>query len=121
MSQHLKYKGYCGSVEFSAEDRCLHGKILFINDLVTYEAQDVNQLEQEFKSSVDDYLETCEALGIKPDKTYSGSFNVRIGESLHKEVAQRAILTNKTINAIVKEALGLYLKKASGRSGQKAQ
>ena len=34
----LAHKGYNGSIETSVEDNVLHGKVLCINDLVTYEA-----------------------------------------------------------------------------------
>jgi predicted HicB family RNase H-like nuclease len=36
MADYLKHKSYLGSVEFSAEEVVLHGKIIGINDLVTY-------------------------------------------------------------------------------------
>ena len=32
----LKFKGYTGSVEVSLEDGCLHGRLLHIDDLITY-------------------------------------------------------------------------------------
>ncbi|MDY0221695.1 MAG: type II toxin-antitoxin system HicB family antitoxin [Desulfobacterium sp.] len=105
MSKHLKYNNYCGSVEFNSEDRCLFGKILFINDLVTYEAESLPDLEKEFKIAVDEYLETCKALGLPPEKSYSGSFNVRVGEDLHKSLAKQATLQGKTINEFVKKVL----------------
>ena len=34
------------------------GKILFISDLVTYEAQSPVELQKEFELAVDDYIET---------------------------------------------------------------
>ncbi len=40
------YKGYQGSVETSIEDGVFHGKILFINDLVTYEAHALKALKK---------------------------------------------------------------------------
>ena len=43
------YKGYQGSVETSIEDGVLHGKIMFINDLVTYEATTLKALEKQFE------------------------------------------------------------------------
>jgi predicted HicB family RNase H-like nuclease len=55
----LRYKGFMGSIEISLEDDCLHGKLLLINDLVTYEARTPNQLQAEFESAVEDYLATC--------------------------------------------------------------
>ncbi|XTD39774.1 type II toxin-antitoxin system HicB family antitoxin [Citrobacter murliniae] len=79
MSNMLKYKGYFGSVEFSLEDRVLHGKIQCVNDLVTYEAENLDGLQLAFEEAVDDYLDTCKALNKEPEKPMSGTFNVRIG------------------------------------------
>ena len=55
MSDYLEYKGYYGSVEVSLDDNVLRGKILFVSDLVTYEADSVNGLRTAFEESVDDY------------------------------------------------------------------
>jgi predicted HicB family RNase H-like nuclease len=52
------YKGFSGSVETSIENNVLHGKVLTINDLVTYEAKTLPQLKEEFIAAIDDYLET---------------------------------------------------------------
>lgn len=35
MKNYLEHKGYQGTVEYSAEDECLFGKIIGINDLIT--------------------------------------------------------------------------------------
>ena len=37
MNNALEYRGYTSTVEFSAEDRCFHGKIAGIRDLVAYD------------------------------------------------------------------------------------
>jgi predicted HicB family RNase H-like nuclease len=105
MSNILEYKGYIGRVDFSAEDKVFHGKIEFINDLVTFEATTVEQLEKEFKISVDDYIETCKKLDISPQKSFKGTFNVRIAPELHKEVAFQAAKRNLSLNRMVEEAL----------------
>lgn len=65
---YLKYKNYYGSVNFSADDRILHGKIIGITDLVTYEATSVEELKNTFEESVEDYLKTCKSLNKSPDK-----------------------------------------------------
>ena len=105
MSNILEYKGYIGRVEFSAEDKIFHGKIEFINDLVTFEATSVEELEKEFKFAVDDYLETCETLDVTPQKSFKGTFNVRITPELHKEAAFQAVKRNLSLNRLVEEAL----------------
>lgn len=64
---HLSYKGYLGTIEPDLESGMLFGKLAFIRDLVTYEANDLKALEQEFRASVDGYLEDCSELGKVPD------------------------------------------------------
>lgn len=77
MTNLLIYKDYFGSVEYSANDRVFWGKIEFINDSVTFEAVNADDLEKEFRDTVDDYLETCKKVGKKPEKSYTGELNVR--------------------------------------------
>ncbi len=105
MKDLLNYKGFLGSVEISVKDNCLHGKVLFINDLVTYEAQTPSELKSEFKSAVEDYLDTCSKLGRSPDKPFSGSFNIRVGRELHQKLARYAAMKQTSINDVVKKAL----------------
>lgn len=64
----LNYKGYSGSVEVSIEDDCLHGSLLSIHDLVTYEADSPAALEQAFRNAVQHYLDKCARVGLTPDK-----------------------------------------------------
>lgn len=99
------YNGYTGSIETSVENRVLHGKLLFVNDLVTYEAKTLDSLEDEFKLAVDDYIETCAAIGKEPQKPLSGQFNVRISPDLHQKLALKAIQTGKSLNAVVADSL----------------
>ena len=68
MSNLPEYKGLQGSVEVSLEDNVLHGKILHIVDLVTFEAQTPKCLQRAFKQEVDEYLAFCEEEDIAPDK-----------------------------------------------------
>ena len=99
----MQYRGYLGTVEYSAVDRCLFGKLAFISDLVNYEAQDVETLEREFHISVDEYLKDCEEMGKDPDQPLKGTFNVRVGPDLHRDLVLAA--GDKTLNAFVVEAL----------------
>ena len=97
----LKYKNYIGSVEYDLTDKCLYGKILFIDDLITYEGETIEELENAFYEMVDDYLETCNELGKNPQKTYSGTFNVRTGPQIHQALAEIAELENISLNKLI--------------------
>lgn len=107
----FKYKGYIGSAEISQEDNCLYGQILFVDDLITYEADTVPALENEFKNAVDDYLITCESLNKEPQKPCSGSFNVRVGPEMHTELSMYARANRMSLNECVKEALRIFVER----------
>ena len=105
----MQFKGYQGSVEVSLDDGILHGKLLFVNDLVTYEAETLAELRTAFEESVNDYLETCAEIGKEPEQAFSGQFNVRVGADLHRLAAIRAARDDIKLNAVVVAALEQYL------------
>jgi len=67
MDNILKHKGYIGSVNFDADDRIFHGRVMGLEDVIGFEGSTVNELEQDFHNAVDDYLETCHEIGKKPE------------------------------------------------------
>jgi predicted HicB family RNase H-like nuclease len=105
MSDLLKYKDYHAMVHFSTEDDIFYGKILGINDLITFEGQSVGELKKAFREAIEDYLETCKELGKIPEKTYKGSFNIRLSPRLHRAAALIASQNSVTLNDFVKEAI----------------
>lgn len=102
-NETLKYKGYEGSVGYSAEDNCLCGKVLNIRGLLSYEGQSLAELERDFKASVDDYLDSCKRRGIEPEVPFKGSFNVRVRPEIHRALAWRASAAHLSLNAYVAE------------------
>lgn len=56
----IKYRDCVGSVEFSEVDQLFHGKLIDIDDLVTYEGENMGALILDFCEAVDDYIECCE-------------------------------------------------------------
>lgn len=116
MSMMLEYKGYYGSVEYSAEDEVLHGRLEFIGDLVTYEAPDAKGLKAAFEEAVDDYLDLCQSEGRKPDVPLKGSFNIRPGRDLHRRAMLYAKRRGINLNTVVSDALSRYLEREDGES-----
>ena len=101
MSNTLEYKGYLGSVEFSNEDDCFFGKILGINDLVTFDGNSVDEMKVSFHEAVDDYLDMCKRAGKQPEKTYKGSFNIRIDPELHRKASLLAQTQHMSLNRFI--------------------
>jgi len=101
----LKYKGYVGSVAYSEPDKVFFGTLEGIDDLVTYEGESVQELTAAFHEAVEDYLAFCQDHGEKPQKSYTGTFNVRIDPETHREIAYLATEAGISINAFVKRVL----------------
>ena len=106
----LKYKGYIGSVAYSEPDKVFFGKIEGIEGLVNYEGESVQELTAAFHEAVDDYLIFCEEHDWKPQKSYTGVFNVRIAPDTHRDIANLAAEAGISINAFVKRALAEAVK-----------
>jgi predicted HicB family RNase H-like nuclease len=109
MNDILQYKNYYGSVHFNASDEVFHGKVLGINDLVNFEGTSVKELKTAFEEAVEDYIDTCNEIGKLPDKTYKGTFNVRVPSTLHREASMFAAVNNITLNEFVKMAMDFAL------------
>lgn len=107
--QIIKYKDYEGTAEINIDRKVCHGRILFIDDLVTYQADSPAQLETEFQAAVDDYLDTCALLNRTPQKPLKGQFNVRVSCEIHKAAALRATTDSVSLNEVVGRALSAYL------------
>jgi predicted HicB family RNase H-like nuclease len=64
----FNFEGYLGSCKFDPDSETYHGRILGIEELVTYEASSSDDLYEEFIASVNDYLETCVELNEVSEK-----------------------------------------------------
>jgi len=109
MKNLMEYKGYCGTVEYSAVDNVLHGSVIGIKGLISYEGNNVFDLKKDFEEAVDDYLEMCSAEGVEPQKVYKGKFNVRVSPELHKALANYSAMHGQTLNSTVEEAIKRYV------------
>ena len=112
MSQTMEYKGYSGSVLYSAADKLLHGRVVGIRDAITYEGTNVRSLEKNFKAAIDEYLRFCKEENKQPDAPFRGSFNVRLGHELHKRAALYAEEHDRKLNSVVHEALEQFLSRS---------
>ena len=62
---HFEHKGFRGTVEYSKYDGVFHGKVLDIEDLIVYRNDSVDNMEFDFFSLVDDYIEACRIREIR--------------------------------------------------------
>jgi len=109
----LHFRGYEGTAELDMTRQVCRGKILFIGDLVTYEAKTPDKLQEEFEEAVKDYEGTCLMLGREPKISLKGQFNVRVSPALHEKAVLRALTEGVRLNEIMTRALDAYLNSPS--------
>ena len=105
MKNLMQYNDYFAKVEYSDEDKCFFGTILGIADSISFEGESIEELQKSFKEAVEDYVDMCKRLKKEPEKTYKGSFNVRIDPELHKQAALQAAAKGLTLNKLVESAI----------------
>jgi len=105
MADMLRYKGYTGRVEYDDESKLLHGEVLDLRDVVTFQGRSVTEIQTAFRDSVDDYLAFCKERGDEPDRPFSGKLMVRLSPELHRRVHVRARHEGKSLNQWISERL----------------
>jgi len=86
-------------IEVDENAGLLHGRVLHIRDMVTFEAETIGDLKIAFKDSVEDYLDFCRKRGEKPEKPFSGRILLRLSPEDHARVAQAAEGQGMSANA----------------------
>ncbi|MDN4619156.1 type II toxin-antitoxin system HicB family antitoxin [Paenibacillus sp. PsM32] len=99
----MKYKGYVGVAHYDSEAEILHGEVMNIKDVITFQATSVEELRMAFQESVDDYLEFCKERGEEPSKPYSGQLTLRISPENHQLVTIAAHKAGKSLNQWIAE------------------
>lgn len=97
--------GFHAKIEYDAELDQFRGEILGLTGGADFYGKSPRELRAEFKRSLAVFLEVCREKGIKPRRSYSGKFNLRISPDLHEKLAIAAQAEGKSINTLAQEAL----------------
>jgi predicted HicB family RNase H-like nuclease len=105
----LNYKGYLGEAVYDDEMGMFSGRIVNAKAIGTFYGKSVTELEEEFKKTIDYYLDLCKRKQIKPEKPFSGRFNLRLTPDLHRKLYLASSEEGKSINYWIKERLEALL------------
>jgi predicted HicB family RNase H-like nuclease len=108
----LSYRGYLGSVRFDVEEGVFRGRVVNIDDMVTFQGKSVEELKVEFRNSIDDYLEQCAELGEEPDRPLSGRLTLRMRPETHRILKTFAQVRGRSLNQQVSAILNRAASKA---------
>ena len=101
----MNYKGYRAAVAYDDEAGIFHGEVIGTRDVITFEGTSVEQLREEFRFSIDDYLAVCAERGRQPDRPFSGNIPLRIAPEVHRAASAAAKAAGKSLNAWLAETV----------------
>jgi predicted HicB family RNase H-like nuclease len=103
-------KGCAASMEIDVTAGLLIGRVLHIDDVVMFQADRTSDLEQEFHTNVDVYLEVCAEQGKQPSKPHLGEFVVRTSPDLHAQILRADQAEGKCMNTWIEDTLAAAAK-----------
>jgi predicted HicB family RNase H-like nuclease len=119
MTNTMKYKGYTASMTFDPDDRLIVGRVLEIDDIITFHGESVAEFEVHFHAAVDDYVAACAALGSPPEKPASGRLMLRVSPEVHAASVKAAALSGTSLNRWAEKALKAASRRAASSSSHK--
>lgn len=114
----IEYKGYTGVFEFDPSIDALHGRVIGLQDVVTFQGRSLEELRREMAESVEDYIELCAQVGKDPEKPYRGEFLVRTTPEVHRAAAVSAEAEGMSLNAWVETAIATAVEERAGSAGR---
>lgn len=97
----MQYNGYVGQITYDRKMRIFHGEVLGLTHVITFKGASVDELEQAFKDSIEDYMSWCKESGEQPEKPYSGNLRLRLPQELHAKLALEAAKQKISLNSLI--------------------
>ncbi len=63
MTNTMTYKGYTASMAFDVQDKVIVGRVIGIDDIVSFHGESVSEFESRFHAAIDDYFAASKELG----------------------------------------------------------
>lgn len=105
MTDTMSYCGYTASMAFDAEDKIIVGRVLSIDDIISFHGKSIEEFEANFHTVVDDYIAACKSLGGAPEKPASGRLMLRVAPAVHAAALKAAARSGVSLNKWAEQAL----------------
>lgn len=121
MNNTMSFRGYTASMVFDAEDKIIVGRVLDIDDIISFHGESVSEFEVNFHAVIDDYVSACEQLGSVPEKPPSGKLMLRVAPNVHAAALKAAARSGVSLNKWAERALSVASRKVAGQRQPRGQ
>ena len=101
----MRYKGYTTRMDFDTEDKVIVGRVLDIDDIITFDGASVAEFEAALHLAVDSYIAACEQLGQAAEKPASGRLMLRVDPAEHAAAVKASARNGQSLNKWAEIAL----------------
>lgn len=101
----MTYKGYTAQMEFDTDDKIIVGRVIDIDDIITFHGTSVVEFETAMQTAVDGYLFACEQLGQAAEKPASGRLMLRVDPAVHAAALKASARSGQSLNKWAEKAL----------------
>jgi predicted HicB family RNase H-like nuclease len=116
MSNSMSYKGYTASMVFDAEDKVIVGRVLDIDDIISFHGGSVTEFESSFHAAIEGYLAASHELGSAAEKPASGKVMLRIAPEVHAASLKAAAMSGTSLNKWAEGVLAKAARKLPSRA-----
>lgn len=106
MINAMSYKGYTASMAFDPDDKIIVGRVLGIDDIISFHGESVTEFEASFHTVIDGYIAAAKELGSAPEKPVSGKLMLRVAPEVHAAALKAAARSGTSLNKWAEKALG---------------
>jgi predicted HicB family RNase H-like nuclease len=111
MSNSMSYKGYTTSMVFDSEDKIIVGRVLDIDDIISFHGESVAEFESNFHAAIDAYLVASKELDSPAERPASGKVMLRIAPEVHAAAMKAAARSGVSLNKWAEATLGKAARK----------
>ncbi|WP_338415374.1 type II toxin-antitoxin system HicB family antitoxin [uncultured Sphaerotilus sp.] len=101
----MQHKGYTARIDYDERDNILVGRVLGIRAIISFHGETVSEVRREFEAAIEDFLNDCQAQGIKPEKPASGKLMLRVPPQVHGAALVAAEAAGKSLNQWATEVI----------------
>ena len=101
----MQHKGYTARIDYDERDNILVGRVIGIRAIISFHGETVSEVRREFEAAIEDFLNDCEAQGIKPEKPASGKLMLRVPPQVHGAALVAAEAAGKSLNQWATEVI----------------
>jgi predicted HicB family RNase H-like nuclease len=106
MMNSMTYRGYTARMDFDADDKIIVGRVIDIDDIITFHGVSIPEFELAFKTVVDGYIHACDQLGQAADKPASGRMMLRVNPAVHAAAVKASARSGQSLNKWAEKVLG---------------